>query len=152
MKLYKLQESQVLPISLEEAWAFFSTPKNLQKITPPELDFKITSDADEPIYPGMIITYRVKPMMALSMEWVTEITQVKAPDFFIDEQRFGPYKFWHHQHRFKAVDDGVEVEDIVHYGLPLGPLGQLAHGLFVKRQLQTIFAHRTRILEDLFGA
>ena len=151
MKLYSLKTRQIVPISLEEAWDFFSSPENLSRITPEHMNFHILSNLPEKIYPGMIIEYKVTPFKPFTTGWVTEITQAKAPQFFIDEQRFGPYAFWHHQHHFKQVPGGTEVIDIVHYGLPLGFLGRFAHWLFVKRQLNAIFDYRTAALVKFFG-
>lgn len=147
-KLYKLESRQFLPISVDEAWDFFSSPKNLKEITPPHMGFDITSQYDDKMYPGLLITYIVSPLMGIKMRWCTEITQVKDKSYFIDEQRFGPYKMWHHQHHFKAVEGGVEMKDIVHYGIPLGPLGQLANGIMVKSQLKDIFNYRIKAVEE----
>lgn len=128
MKAYHLKFTQQLPIPLKEAWDFFSSPLNLAKITPEEMAFTVTSDlnAQSKMYPGMIITYKVTPMLGIKINWMTEITQVKEEQYFIDEQRFGPYKFWHHQHHFKAIDGGVQMDDILTYGLPMGFFGQVA--------------------------
>lgn len=151
MSTYNLHTKQQLPISLEEAWEFFSSPKNLQEITPDYMGFHIRSEYDGKMYPGQIIEYTVKPVLGIPMYWMTEITQVREQEFFIDEQRVGPYSMWHHQHFFKEIEGGVEMEDIVHYRLPLGPLGSFAHALFVKKQLQGIFDYRKKVLEERFG-
>lgn len=151
MATYTLQRTQKLPISLEKAWDFFSSPKNLKAITPEYMGFNILSGADKRTYPGQIIEYTVKPVLGIPMYWMTEITQVRDMEFFIDEQRVGPYAMWHHQHFFKAIEGGVEMEDIIHYRLPLGPLGSIAHALFVKRQLEGIFTYRFKTLEDKWG-
>lgn len=151
MKLHRLHAAQRLPISLEEAWAFFSRPENLPLITPPWLNFETTNEVGERMYAGMIITYRVRPVLGVPLRWVTEITHVDAPHYFVDEQRFGPYRFWHHQHFFRPVPGGVEVEDLVHYALPLGPLGRAAHPLTVQPQLQEIFDFRRTALTERFG-
>lgn len=147
-----MHTKQRLPISLQEAWDFFSSPKNLKEITPDYMGFHIRSEYDGKMYPGQIIEYTVKPILGIPMYWMTEITQVKELEFFIDEQRVGSYNMWHHQHFFREVEGGVEVEDIVHYRLPLGPLGNIAHALFVKKQLQGIFDHRHQFLEERFGS
>ena len=151
MSTYNLHAKQQLPISLEKAWEFFSSPKNLKEITPDYMGFHIRSEYDGKMYPGQIIEYTVKPVLGIPMYWMTEITQVKELEFFIDEQRVGPYSMWHHQHFFKEIEGGVEMEDIVHYRLPLGPLGSFAHALFVKKQLQGIFDYRKKVLEERFG-
>ncbi len=139
-------------MTLDEAWKFFSSPANLKEITPEHLGFKITSKFHgEKMYPGQIISYIVKPIMGIPLEWVTEITHVEDKHFFVDEQRFGPYAFWHHQHIFREVDNGVEMKDIVHYKVPFGILGDIANVLFVKRQLKGIFDYRYTLLEKKFG-
>lgn len=151
MKLYKLETKQVINTSLEECWSFFSSPKNLKEITPDYMGFEIIDGAEDQMYAGQIIQYFVKPVLGIPMRWVTEITQVKDHEFFIDEQRFGPYKLWHHKHFFKEVAGGVEMRDIVHYGLPFGILGRLANTIFIKKQLKTIFDYRYKTVEELFN-
>ena len=151
MTLYRLHRLQRLPISLDEAWLFFSSPANLTLITPPWLDFQMTNDMPEVVHTGTIITYTIRPMLGLKVKWTTEITHADAPHLFVDEQRFGPYKFWHHQHHFRPTDGGTEVEDLIHYALPFGPLGMLAHSLVVRKQLEDIFAFRQQALEERFG-
>jgi ligand-binding SRPBCC domain-containing protein len=152
MKPSALREVQRLPISLPEAWRFFSDPGNLPRITPPSLGLEVTSDLPGVMYPGMIITYRVRPIPWVSVGWVTEITHVREPVLFVDEQRFGPYRFWHHEHHFREVEGGgVEMEDIVHYALPLGPIGRVFGGPLVRRRLEQIFSFRRRLLAREFG-
>lgn len=151
MKLYRLQRRQYLPLSLATAWQFFCNPSNLAVITPPWLNFVITSELPEKIYPGLIITYKVSPILGVPIQWVTEITHMNEPNFFVDEQRFGPYRLWHHQHLFKETEHGVEMEDIVHYALPYGPLGTIVHELMVKQKLQEIFDYRFKLLTDKFN-
>lgn len=150
MKIYTLDQKQFLPITLAEAWSFFSDPHNLKAITPPSMDFHVISETGHETYAGQIIQYTVKPMFGIPVRWVTEITHVREPYFFVDEQRFGPYTFWHHQHLFAEVPGGVEMRDIVSYGLPFGPLGRLVREAVVKRQLDRIFGYRRRILEQRF--
>ncbi|MEC8614876.1 MAG: SRPBCC family protein [Bacteroidota bacterium] len=149
--MYKLERIQKLPISISTAWDFFSNPINLSKITPPYMNFKIIDGANGGIYPGKIISYTVTPILNFKLNWVTEITQVEKLKFFIDEQRFGPYKFWHHKHFLKNINGGVEMTDIVHYKLPMGLLGNIAHKVFVKRKLNEIFGYRFSILKNIFG-
>ena len=151
MKIYNLTRTQFLPISLTEAWDFFSTPKNLSKITPEEMGFQILyiSGGDK-AYAGQIIRYKVSILPGIKVHWVTEITQVKEPFHFIDEQRFGPYALWHHQHHFKEVTGGVEMLDEVNYAIPFGVLGRLAHWLFVGKEVKRIFEYRHEVLEKFF--
>lgn len=153
MKIYTLQAEQRLPIPITEAWEFFSDPGNLAKITPPAMRFRLTSDVRPPVHAGMIITYRVSPVAGVPVTWVTEITHVDAPRFFVDEQRFGPYRFWHHQHRFREVEGGTEASDLVHYALPraAGPVAWLVDRWIVRGQLARIFEFRRRALEERFG-
>ncbi len=151
MKLYRLHTLQRLPITMDTAWAFFSSPKNLPLITPAWLDFQMTNAVPEVMHAGAIITYTIRPMLGLKVRWATEITHAEAPRLFVDEQRFGPYRFWHHQHHFRPVAGGTEVEDLVHYALPFGPLGRLAHTLTVRRRLEAIFAFRRQALAERFG-
>jgi len=153
MKSYHLEFKQLLPITLAEAWSFFSNPLNLQKITPKEMAFTVTSKMPDPIkmYPGMIITYKVSPMLGIKLDWMTEITQVVEGKYFIDEQRFGPYKFWHHQHHFEEVSGGVMMHDLLTYGLPMGIFGRMANSIFVAAKLQEIFNYRKKQVETLFG-
>ncbi len=151
-KVYSIKTVQQLNVSLEEAWDFFSSPKNLQAITPAHMGFKIiSSHHGEKMYPGQIIEYIVKPVLGIPLYWMTEITHVQDKKYFVDEQRFGPYIMWHHQHHFKETATGVEMTDIVHYKLPFWFLGDIAQVLFVKKQLKGIFDFRFRKVEELFG-
>lgn len=151
MATYELYTKQQLPISLDEAWEFFSSPKNLREITPDYMQFKIKGKLADKMYPGQIVEYTVKPVLGIPLYWMTEIKNVQHKEFFIDEQRYGPYSLWHHKHFFKAIPGGVEMIDHVHYRLPLGFLGTIAHGLFVKKQLQGIFDYRVKTLEQKWG-
>lgn len=152
MHIYQLHTTQTLPIDLDTAWSFFSNPRNLEKITPQDMQFIIDTPIPDRIHSGLMIGYRLRLPPGIPMRWWTEIKYTEAPYRFVDEQRAGPYRLWYHEHRFTAVAEGVKVEDIVHYALPLGPLGRAAHWIFVRRQLQGIFDHRRRILEDRFPA
>ena len=151
MKIFKLKYSQKLPISLNEAWDFLSSPKNLELITPRHMDFNITDWDEKKAYPGQIIQYTVKPLLGVKINWVTEITQVKDKEFFIDEQRFGPYSFWHHKHFLKEVENGILIEDVIHYRIPLGPIGVLVNFLFINSKLNSIFKYRKQELIKIFG-
>ena len=150
-KVYSLKTVQVLPISLEKAWDFFSSPANLAEITPKNLGFNIISKHHgEKMYAGQIIEYKVSPLLGIPLYWMTEITHVAQHKFFVDEQRFGPYSMWHHQHHFKEVPGGVEMTDIVHYKLPFWFLGDIANSIFVKKQLNDIFDYRFKAVEKIF--
>jgi ligand-binding SRPBCC domain-containing protein len=149
MKVHRMETVQRVPVPMEEAWSFFSDPRNLAKITPPSLGFQVTSPLPDRVYAGLIITYKVRPLFGVAVNWVTEITHVDEPNLFVDEQRFGPYRFWHHQHLFRAVEGGVEMTDIVHYALPPG--GGLARGLLVAPRLKEIFDYRRGVLERTYG-
>lgn len=152
MATYSLHATQKIPIGIEKAWDFFSNPGNLPSITPAELGFVVISKQHcDKIYPGQLIEYKLRPFMHIPVYWMTEITHVRNRSFFVDEQRFGPYAFWHHQHHFAEVDGGVEMTDIVHYRIPLWILGGLANTIFVRRQLKKIFAYRFDKVELLFG-
>ena len=151
MTLHSLTREQILPLSLDEAWEFFSSPRNLGSLTPPDLGFRIVHCPSEKMHEGQIIEYRVKILPGLWVPWVSEIKAVEEGRSFIDEQRSGPYKFWHHRHVFEAVEGGVKVTDLIHYALPFGPLGAIAHAVFVRRQLEKIFAFRRTELERRFA-
>jgi ligand-binding SRPBCC domain-containing protein len=151
MKIYQFNAKQSIPISLDEAWAFFSDPRNLTRITPPWLNLRITSDLPDKMHEGMIITYKVYPFLGIPSNWVTEIKSVKEKNFFIDEQRFGPYKFWHHQHHFRETDNGVEMTDIVSYALPFDPFSRLINKYFVGKKVREIFEFRKGVLNKIFN-
>lgn len=152
MAIHRIYTTQKLPISKEKAWAFLSSPHNLKIITPPYMGFDITEKyLPDAVYPGLIITYKVSPLFNIKLNWVTEITHVKELEYFVDEQRFGPYSFWHHKHFIKEIQGGVEMTDLVHYKIPLGMLGDGMNALFIKQKLQEIFTYRYRKLHELFG-
>lgn len=151
MKLHILEQEQVLPISRDEAWEFFSNPRNLDSITPDDLGFEVECCEDGPMFEGQIISYRIRLMPFVRTRWVTEIKGVREGLGFIDEQRSGPYRFWHHRHTFEETRDGVLMRDRVHYAIGFGPLGELVHALFVRRRLRDIFDHRREILARRFG-
>ena len=150
MYLHTFIRKQSLSTNINECWDFFSNPENLSLITPPEMNFIILTELPKEIYPGLIIQYKVSPLLSIPMNWVTEITQVNKPLFFIDEQRFGPYKFWHHQHIFKEIDGEIEITDIVHYRLPFGTIGNFLGSWLVKSQLNKIFDYRTQKMSEIF--
>ncbi len=151
-KTYALKFVQKIPCSLDEAWQFFSDPANLTKITPSDFEFKVISQHHgAKMYPGQIIEYKVKPLLGIPVYWMTEITHVKDMEFFVDEQRYGPYSLWHHQHLFKEINGGVEMTDIVHYKIPFWFIGDIANGLFIKKKLEGVFQYRFERVEEMFG-
>ena len=151
MSLHRLQTTLTLPITIDKAWEFFSDPANLALITPPEMDFKILTPLfKKETYAGQIIAYDVTPLPMMRTKWVTEITHVSKPSFFVDEQRVGPYQIWHHQHHFEEVNGQLLMTDIVHYQIPLGFIGDLMNHLFISRRIEKIFDYRTKKLTELF--
>jgi len=152
MGFYQLHKTQKVPATIEQVWDFISSPANLKKITPEYMGFNITSKMlSEKMYPGMIISYTVSPVFGIKMTWVTEITQVKEKEYFVDEQRVGPYFMWHHEHKIEQIEGGVLMTDIVSYKPPFGFLGSIANSLLIKKQLQEIFDFRTVAMEKMFG-
>jgi ligand-binding SRPBCC domain-containing protein len=152
VSIHSIKTVQTIPVSLDKAWLFFSDPANLSDITPTSMGFRIISKHHgERLYAGQIIEYTVRPLLGIPLYWMTEITHVEAGKYFIDEQRFGPYSLWHHQHHFTEVPGGVEMTDIIHYKLPFWLLGDLANRLFVRKQLQEIFRFRYQKIAELFA-
>lgn len=152
MAFYQFKKEQFIKSDIDTIWDFISSPKNLKKITPPEMGFDITSeDLASKVYQGMIISYHVKPILHIPTLWVTEITHVRDKSYFVDEQRVGPYKMWHHQHLLIEQDEGVLMQDIISYQPPMGLLGTIANALFIKKQLNKIFNYRTKVLNELFN-
>lgn len=149
--IYTLEVEQELSIPIEKAWIFFSNPSNLSNITPEGMGFKITSEENRKMYPGQIITYVIGLFPGVKSSWVTEITQVNEKKFFIDEQRFGPYKMWHHEHHFMEVNSHVKMIDKISYKLPFGFLGRWAHDILIKPRLMNIFNYRTQVLKKHFN-
>jgi ligand-binding SRPBCC domain-containing protein len=150
--MQELHFTQQLPISLDRAWEFFSNPANLKEITPSYMDFVVTSARQqEHMYAGQIITYTVRPVLGIPLNWCTEITHVVDKQYFVDEQRFGPYAFWHHQHRFTETGGGTLMEDILHYKVPLGFLGNWVNALFVRSKVESIFQYRRKVLTERFA-
>ena len=151
-KVYSLKRVQTIPITLQQAWDFFSRPGNLKDITPAQMGFVIKSKHHgERMYAGQIIEYTVKPLLGIPLYWMTEITHVDEGKYFVDEQRFGPYSLWHHQHHFREITGGVEMTDIVHYKIPYRFLGDIANTFLVQQQLKKIFDFRYRMIEEKYG-
>ena len=152
MKIHVLQQEQLLPIPVEEAWRFFSDALNLDAITPDDLGFRTEYSSSGSVHAGQIIVHRIKVAPLVWLRWVTEITVVEDGKVFVDEQRAGPYRFWHHRHSFEECEGGTLMKDLVHYAMPYGPVGGVAHALFVKKKLAWIFARRRELLERRFGS
>ena len=152
MIISNLTFEEEIATTIHKAWDFFSSPHNLRNITPDHMKFTITSDHPEggKMYPGIIITYRVSPFFGIGLDWVTEITHVKRNVYFIDEQRFGPYKFWHHEHHFLEIPGGVRMTDRLSYSLPWGWVGRWANSLLVEKEINKIFAFRSKKIKELF--
>ena len=152
MPVHTLECTQIFPATLAEAWDFFSRPANLQKITPPSMGFRTLSEVPDEMHAGLMIRYRVTPLLGIPLTWVTEITHVERLRYFVDEQRVGPYRIWHHEHHFRELGDGrIEMTDRVLYQLPLGWCSEPMHLLMVRPQLKKIFAFREEAVRKLFG-
>ncbi len=148
--MYQFKRTQLVKTDIQTCWDFFSSPKNLKKITPEYMGFDVLLDIPEKMYPGLMIEYTVKPVFSIPMKWITEITHVEPLKFFVDEQRKGPYKIWHHEHHFEVVDGGVLMTDIVSYELPMGFLGRMVHPFIVEKKLKEIFDYRFKVVEEYF--
>lgn len=148
--MYQLREEVLIQDTMENVWKFFATPFNLQRITPPDMGFVIKTPVPDEMYEGLIIAYTVRPIFGIPTEWVTEITHIRRHEFFVDEQRIGPYAMWHHEHHFKQTEQGILVTDIVSYQLPLAPFGNFLHSILIKPRLQKIFSYRTRVIKEIF--
>lgn len=151
MKLYQLKAVQDFPVPASEIWDFIATPDNLARITPATMGFKTLSGDNEKMFAGQIIDYTITPLFGIKLHWVTEITHVEAGRYFVDEQRFGPYAFWHHKHFLEPAAHGCRMTDVVHYKLPMGILGRLVHPVLVRPKLEQIFEFRRKKLTELFG-
>jgi ligand-binding SRPBCC domain-containing protein len=153
MAIHVLERRQIIRATIAECWDFFSNPRNLAEITPKTLDFVVLSELPRKMHPGLVIEYRVRPLLGIPMTWLTEITHVEEPRYFVDEQRVGPYKIWHHEHFFEALPDGrIELRDLVHYVLPFSPFSEVIHPILVKPQLDQIFAYREKAVRERFGS
>ncbi len=152
MKIYTFRFRQNIPVGLDEAWAFFSSPFNLARITP-ALGFSITSniEPDEIMYPGILISYTVRPFAGIKMSWLTEITHIREKEYFVDEQRFGPFSFWHHQHHFNEIEGGIAMEDILTYAIPYGFIGRIVNSLAVENKVLKIFKTREDKINEIFN-
>ena len=151
MGVYQFHREQKLPATVNEVWEFISSPGNLKEITPDYMGFDIVSpQKPEEMYPGMIIIYKVSPLLNKKMTWVTEITHIKEKEYFVDEQRKGPYKMWHHEHKITPIENGVLMSDLLTYQPPMGLIGNLANKFIIRKKLNEIFSHRKKALEKIF--
>jgi ligand-binding SRPBCC domain-containing protein len=152
MSVYRLQDEIIVKATLDEVWDFFTDPRNLKKITPQEMQFKDVFEQDEEkVYPGMLLVYKVSPLLGIPLTWITEITHVEPKKRFVDDQIQGPFSMWHHIHEFEEHVEGTLVRDILYYKMPYGLLGTLAHGFTVKKQTSGIFEYRKMALDKIFG-
>ncbi len=153
MSLHKLKYITTLPVSIENAWDYFSSPANLSKITPPEMNFNVRTDfkPGDKIYKGMLIDYKVSPLLGIPLSWQTKITEADAPNFFIDEQLKGPYSYWHHEHHFKKTDEGVEMTDVVEWRVPFGFLGDILNSILIQKKVEAIFVFRESKMKEIFS-
>ena len=147
--IYRLQREQVVGGELPEVFGFFKSPQNLEMITPPWLGFRVLHASDLEVRAGTRIRYRLR-LHGVPFQWESRITEYSENVMFADEQLVGPYRHWYHRHLFRTVPDGVAIEDIVEYQMPLGPLGRLAHAAAVRGQLERIFDHRARVIGARF--
>lgn len=152
MGVYQLRKEQFVKTDMDTLWDFVSSPKNLQEITPDYMGFNIlTNPLPDKMYPGMIIKYKVSPLLGIKMTWVTEITHVSDRHYFVDEQRAGPYRIWHHEHFLEEKDGGILMTDIVTYQPPMGIFGAIANKVFIEKQLESIFEYRKKAIDERFG-
>ena len=151
MGIYQFKREQTIQAPLEKVWDFISSPSNLKEITPDYMGFDIISeDLPEKMYPGMIVIYTVRPLAGIPLTWATEITQVRELEYFVDEQRAGPYTIWHHEHFIEETSDGTLMKDIVTYQPPLGWIGDIANQWVIKAKLQEIFDYRHKAVLRIF--
>jgi ligand-binding SRPBCC domain-containing protein len=150
--IHCLHRTQIIPASLDHVWSFFADPKNLNMMTPPDMNFEIISGGNVCMYEGQIIEYRVEFVRGLRSLWLTEIAHVREGAYFVDEQRVGPYRFWYHEHLFEPQSDGVKMTDQVTYAVPFGLLGDLVNAIWVQHRLAYIFDYRHQKIIELFGA
>jgi len=150
--MYSLHQEQYLNAPIEELWQFISHPANLNKITPPELDFTIVSDVPEVMRDGLLIQYDVKLPLLGHSEWVTEIKHIVPGKEFVDEQRIGPYNFWYHHHKLEETEKGTKMTDHVSYQPPFGPIGKVVNTLLIRSKLEEIFGYRKQVLNERYNA
>lgn len=149
--IHTLYREQIIPAPLDIVWEYFCDPKNLNRITPPDMNFEILSGGDVRMYEGQLIEYRVEFVRGIRSRWLTEISHVRACEYFVDEQRLGPYRFWYHEHGFEATSSGTRMTDRVTYEAPVGVLGEILNRLWIAERLNQIFDFRRRTIMELFG-
>lgn len=149
--MHQFKAEQFLPIDKKRAWLFFSSPENLSLITPPEMEFKITSKlTGDKIYEGMKIDYTVKPLLGIAVKCQSEICKIQDQNYFTDKQLKGPYKIWEHTHTFSEINGGVLMQDLVNYSLPFGFIGRILNSILIKKKIENIFDYRNKMLKSLF--
>ncbi len=149
--IHHLEREQVIPADIGRVWEYFATPANLDEMTPPDMAFEIVRGGEGRMHAGQLIEYRVDVLPGWKTRWLTEIRHVQEGQYFVDEQRAGPYRFWYHEHRFEPVPGGVRMKDRVAYQLPFGVLGEMLHALVIRPRLEAIFDFRRSKIEELFG-
>lgn len=148
--MYLLRRETIINQPIQVVWEYFSDPKNLQNITPKEMGFEVLTKDLRKAYQGQIICYKIKVLPMIRLNWVTEIAHLKEQKYFVDEQRFGPYRFWYHEHLFEEFDGKTRMIDIVHYKLPVLPLAVLVNKFFVRPKLEGIFNYRSQKIFEIF--
>ncbi len=138
-------------MTIHEAWKFFSSPYNLNDITPEFFQVNITSEVPEKIYAGLMISYRMKAVLGIPMDWLSEISHCDEPKRFVYEQRIGPFKFWSHEVCLTEEQNGVVLEDIMFYAMPMGWLGQFINSVLIASKLEHIFDNRRNYLHSTWG-
>lgn len=151
MKIYHFHQKQFVNADIDRVWDFFSSPRNLNEITPPFMNFEILEvTGSEKMFNGQLIKYKVNPFPFYRVKWITEITDVQPKTFFADNQKKGPFSLWHHEHKFTEVNGGVEMEDHVSYAVPFGFIGRIANSVAVSKQVNGIFEYRRKRVDILF--
>lgn len=150
--IHYLHREQSIPAPLPLLWKYFSEPSNLNLITPPDMNFEIITGGDVEMYEGQIIEYKVEFIRGVRSLWLTEITHVRENEYFVDEQRLGPYRFWYHEHTFEPMENSVKMTDHVTYAAPFGLLGDIVHAVWIQQRLKSIFDYRCRKISETFGS
>jgi len=149
--VHYLIREQIVPTPQQKVWDYFCDPQNLNAITPPDMNFEILQGADSKMYPGQLIEYRVEFVRGIRSRWLTEIAHVRAGEYFVDEQRVGPYRFWYHEHGFQDTPMGTRMTDRVTYVVPFDVLGDLLNAVWIGKRLEQIFDFRRQKIIELFG-